>query len=874
MSAPGRGDGPSARWLALLDRLLPSDERADVRAELEALYRDRVGRSGRPAADRWLRRQVLAFAPAALLRVPGSLARTLAGATADARRAGRSLMRAPALSVVIVLTLGLGIGASALVFTVVDGVLVRSLPFADADRLVRVWDGMSRGELAEIRARSSTLAGARGYVDGGAGVNLEHDGEAYRLATSLVEPGLFDLMGARPLLGRLFASEESEPGRGQVAILGEDLWRGMFGADPDVVGRSIALDGRPYQVVGVLPASWSFPDPTDRLWLPLEWNPTQPGPFWGSGNVQVVGRLAPGATALESRAELRGFTAEIAAANPVWTPGTDYRAQAEVTPLRDALVGDVRTTLLVLLSAVAVVLLVVCANVSSLLVARALERGQMVAVRTALGASRGRVVREALAESVLLGLVGALVGVLGARGGLALLRPLLVGRLPRAEELSVDGRVLAVSVAVGLGAGVVAGLVPALRAARRDPGEALRSGGRGGGPGVRRRRASGLLVGAQVAAAVVLVTSAALLVRTLAALGAVDPGFRPTHLITAQVTFPSTYDESTAEPAYTALVGGVRAVPGVKGAALAASIPFGPLRDAYATFIEDVTTNPNELPVIDVDRVGPDYFDVMGIPVLEGRPFSDADRAGSTLVAVVDERMARTYWPDASPIGRRIRYPWAGAPWIEVVGVVGSVADDDLAAARQPRWYVPLVQRPAPNVTLVISSALPGGAVVPDVRRAVATVDARLPVSHVTSYPELMGESEARTRFTAWVLLSFAFTTLLLGCLGVYGLAAHMVRERRREIGVRMALGAGSGTIGAGVLASALRVAAPGALVGLLLAAASTRALSGLLFGVRPLDPLTFGLVPVVMVGAALVAVWIPARRAAAVDPMESLRES
>ncbi len=545
-----------------------------------------------------------------------------------------------------------------------------------------------------------------------------------------------------------------------------------------------------------------------------------------------------------------------------------------MTPLRDALVGDVRATLLILIAAVGVVLLVVCANVSSLLVARALERGQMVAVRTALGASRARVVREALAESTLLGLAGALLGVLAARGGLAVLRPFLVGRLPRAEELGVDGRVLAVSVAVGLLAGLVAGLVPAVRAARRDPGAAMRVGGRGGGPGVHRRRLSGLLVGAQVAAAVVLVTSAALLVRTLAALGGVDPGFEPDRLVTAQVTFPSTYDPSATESVYPSLVEGVRAVPGVEGAALAGSIPFGPVQEAYATFIEDVTTNPNELPVIDVDRVGAGYFDVMGIPVLEGRAFTDADREGSRLVAVVDARMARTYWPEEGALGRRIRYPWAGAPWIEVVGVVGSVADDDLTASRQPRWYVPLAQRPTPDVVLVVASALPGGAVVPGVRRAVAGVDARLPVSHVTAYADLMGESAAGTRFTAWVLLSFALVTLLLGCMGVYGLAAHTVRERRREIGVRIALGAGRGTIGAGVLGGALRVTVPGALAGVLLAAASTRALSGLLYGVTPLDPLTFGLVPVVMVGAALLAVWIPARRAAAVDPMESLRES
>jgi len=384
-----------------------------------------------------------------------------------------------------------------------------------------------------------------------------------------------------------------------------------------------------------------------------------------------------------------------------------------------------------------------------------------------------------------------------------------------------------------------------------------------------------------VAAAVVLVTGAALLGRTLAALGAVDPGFRAERLVTAQVTYPATYDRDALGAGYEAIGEAVRAVPGVTGVALAGTIPFGPTRDAYATFIEDVTTNPNELPVIDVDRVGPGYFDVMGIPLLEGRGFDEADHAGAPPVAVVDERMARTYWPDLphsstgvrGAIGRRIRYPWAGAPWIEVVGVVGSVADDDLTAALRPRWYVPLTQAPTPNITIVLASALPGATVVADVRRAVASVDGRVPMSRVRPYPELLGDAAARTRLTARVLLSFALATLLLGCLGVYGMAAHMVRERRREIGVRMALGADAGRIGAAVLGGALGVVAPGALAGVVLAGASTRALRGMLFGVAPLDPATFALVPLVMLGAATLSVWLPARRAAAVDPLESLRD-
>lgn len=797
----------------------------------------------------------------------------------DVRRAARALLRAPTLSAVVVLTLGVGIGAAALVFTLVDGVLLRPLPFEEPDRLVQVWDGMSRGELSEIRRRSRTLIDARGFHDQDAGVNLEHGGEALRLPTTYVEPGLFDLLGARPTLGRLFTPEEAEPGRTQVVVLGEGLWRSVFAGDPGVVGRTIDLDGRPHEVVGVLPSTWTFPDPADRLWLPLEWDASGPGPFWGSGGIRVVGRLAPGATPASAQAELRSFAPAIAAVNPVWTPGPGYRADATVVPLREALVGDVRPTLVLLLAAVGVVLLVVCANVSSLLVARALERARLVAVRTALGATRARVAREALAESALLGAVGAALGVLVARGALALIRPLLVGRLPRADELAIHSGILLVAVGLGLASGLAAGLAPALRAARGDPGEALRSGGRGSGPGARQRRISAALVGAQVAAAVLLVTSASLLVRTLAAVSGVDPGFRADALLTAQVTFPSSVDEPAAARLYDALLERVGAVGGVTAASLAGTVPFGPTREAYATFVEDVTTDPNDLPIVDADRVAPSYFEVMGVPVIEGRAFTDADRAGAPLVVVVDELMARTFWPSPSArgrsdaLGRRIRFPWEGAPWMEVVGVVGSVADDDATVLRRPRWYLPLAQRPTRDVTLLIASALPPEAIVPGVRRAVAEVDPRLPVGRVATYAELMGEASARTRLTAWVLATFALTTLFLGCLGVYGLFAHRVRERRRDIGVRMALGARAGAVGAAVLRDAARVVLAGAFVGLSLAALGTRLLSGMLFGISPLDPLTFVAVPMLMLAAALFAAWIPARRAAAVDPIESLRE-
>ncbi len=859
------------RWLERVVRLVPPGEGAHVREELERLYASRLERDGEAAAYRRLRREVLAFVPGAVRQRLRSAGQALSTTWDDVVRSGRGLVRAPGFAGVVVATLGVGIGAAALVFTVVDGVLLSPLPYAEPERLVDVWGAMTRGELSEIRSRTRTLVSARGYFDNGAGVNLEVGGQAYRLPTSYIEPGLFAMLGARPLLGRLFDASESEPGRTQVTILGEGLWRSVFASDPGILGRTVTLDGRPYRVVGVLPSSWRFPDPADRLWLPLDWDPAAAGPFWGSGGIRVIGRLAPGRSAAAAQEELRDFAPAISEANPVWTPAPGYREQALVTPLRDALVSNVRRTLLVLFGAVALVLLVVCVNVSSLLVARALERGRLVAVRAALGASRARVTREALAESGLLGVAGAALGVLLARGGLALLRPSLIGRLPRAAELHLNGGVLALAVAAGLATGVVAGIVPAFRAAQRDPGDALRTGGRGGGPGVRRRRLSRLLVGFQVAAAVVLVAGALLLTRTLAAVGAVDPGFRTDGLLTAEVTFPA--DRPGDAAAYDALLTRIRAVPGVRDAAAAGTVPFGPLREAYATFIEGVTTDPNDLPSIDADRVSPAYFDVMGIPLVEGRTFTATDHDDAPLVAIIDERMSNAYWPGGSAVGHRIRFPWVGAPWLEIVGVVGSVADDDVTAPGRPRWYMPLAQHATPNLTLVITSSLPGAAVMAGVRRAVADVDPRLPVSHEAAYADLLGDAASRTRITARVLLAFALATLLLGGLGVFGLCAQAVRERRREIGVRMALGAASSSIGVGVVREGLRVVGPAAIAGLALAAAGTRTLGGLLYGVAPLDPLTFAAVPLVILAAALLAVWIPAHRAARVDPVESLRE-
>lgn len=870
----GPAGRPPAFWSRLLARVLPRDEGVRLSRELDELYAARREQHGEARARAWYRRQVVAFTAVAVRRGLLAPVRQAKRAARDLLLAARTLSRSPALGVTTLTTLALGIGTSTLVFSLVDGVLLRPLPYPHPERLVAVWDFVTRGELDVIRARTRSLEEARGYLDLDLGVNLEHDGGAERLATSFVEPGLFDMLGASPLLGRLFLSEESRVGRTDVTILGEGLWRSRFGADPGIVGRTIVLDGRPHRVVGILPAGWSFPGPNDQLWMPLSWDPTQVGPFWGVGGIQVVGRLARGATPSSAQEELRGLSPELARRNPLWSPSGDYRSQSVVTPMREAIAGDARGPLILLLCAVSVMLLAVCANVSGLLLARALERRPLVALRVALGAGHARLARESLAEGVLLGGAGAAGGALLAHVALEGLRPTLLAQIPRASEIDVDGRVLAVATILGLVTGLVASVAPTLRALRGDPGSILREGGRGGGLGRRRALLGRLLVTGQIAAAVALVTSAALLARSLAEMGRVDPGFRTDGVLTAEVTFPSSADPGSVTGTYAGLLEGVRALPGVTGAAMAGSIPFGRRNELYATVIDGADLDPNALPMIDSDRVSPAYFATLDIPLVEGRLFDHRDRADTRRVAIVDELMARTFWPDRSAIGGRIRYPWAGAPWLEVVGVVGSVADDRLGEERRPRWYVPLDQNPTGEVTLVVATRGPAASLAPSVRSAVARVDAALPLSRVSPYNALIGDSESRTILTTRLLAGFASVALLLGCLGVYGVAAQAVRERTREIGVRMALGAASGRIGTGVLRDGLRLALPGALVGLLGAVAAEHLLEVVLVEVTALDPLVLTGVPVLVGLAAVMALWLPARRAARVDPVQVLRRS
>ena len=877
--------GPSRVWTRVLHALAPSEDRDDVVRELVTLYRRRTEHWGRAAADRWFRREVINFVFVARIdRLRSSSLRrgnhSKGGAWTDlgrdVARAVRSLVKAPGFTVVAIATFTLGIGATTLIFSVVDHVALRALPYHAPDRLVQVWPGigMLRGELHIMQQESKTLAEVAGYVVTD-GVNLETSDGTRRIEGTMVSPTLLDVLRVRPRLGRNFQPEEAQRGSDGVVLLAHRLWQEQYGADPDVIGRPIVLDGRARTVVGVLPGTFVFPRAEQDVLVPLVMEPSDVGVFWGWGGHRAIARLQPGATPESARDELRSLSRQMRDANPLWTPTEDFRADTEVVPLREALVGDIQPTLLILLGAVGLVLLVACANVANLLLARGLSRSRDIALRAALGASRWRIAREQIVESVLLASIGSVVAVIVAYWALNGLVALLPAEIPRVEEITLDARVVGVGVTVALVAGALAGLLPAVHGSRTDPGMVLRASGRGtAGATRRRRRLASAMVIAQVAVAVVLVTDAGLLVRSLRALAAVETGFLSDGVTTARLTLaPDTFEGPEQRYRfYEQVVERVKTIPGVATAAIGSRVPFGIGRSGVATFIDGVTEDPNNLPVLSYLQVTPGYLRTLGIPLLEGRGIEPADGPDAPLVAVVDKTAAERFWPGRSPVGRRIRYPWRGAPWIEIVGVVGAVSDRDLGSERSPTYYVPLAQRGLGAVNLVVRADAADQPLGPAIRAIVRDVDERVPVSRLGPLGRLVSESMARARWTASLLSLFAATTLLLGCVGVYGIVAYAVRARTREIGVRMALGADRGGIRAAVLKDGMRLVLPGTAVGMLLAVPGARLLAGLLFGVSALDPTTFGLVPVVLTAAAIVAVYLPARRATHVDPVEALR--
>jgi putative ABC transport system permease protein len=801
----------------------------------------------------------------------------------DLRLGLRAMRRQPGFAAAAVAALALGIGGSTAMFSVVDAVLLRPLPYPDPERIVEIAaTAPERGldatplshqrftALAE-RSRSFTSIGAttRDTVD------LTGVAEPVQLAAARISSGLLEVLGVRPLAGRNFLPDEDRPGGRPVVLLSHRLWRQRFGADPGLVGGEISLDGAPATVVGVMPPGFAFPDAAIDVWIPRVAEPS----FLSAGAVErgstyltVVARLKPGATRQRAQAELD----LLARADPRsdWLDaGFGYLA----VPLTERIVHDVRPTLLILLGAVGCVLLIACANVAGLLLARAVGRRREMAIRAALGASRRRLVRQLLTESVLLATLGAACGLALATLGLNLLVAAAPDGLPRAAEIGIDGRVLAATALLALATGVLFGLAPALRTAKVELDEVLRESGRtaGGGAGRRHRRLGGVLVVAELALSVVLLVTAGLLLRSFLGLRAVEIGFDPGRLLVARIDLPPSRDPAPADVRrfYRRLEEELAALPGAIAVGGAETLPLGGSDPQTLLAVEGRPLPPlGEREVVSFNTVSPGYFRALGIPVVAGRAFTAQDDETAPIRVVVDQSFARRTFPDQPAVGRRVLLG-RSTTGFEIIGVVGDVRHARLDAAPAGSFYLSANQRTVPGMAMVVRTAAAPLALGAAVRQRVLAIDPDQPVARLETMDDVVARSIADRRFTLMLLGGFAAVALVLAALGLYAVLAYWVGRRTGEIGLRMALGARGRDVVMLVVGRSLLLTLIGLAIGLAAAAAATRLVSTFLFGVTATDPLTFAGIAALLTLIAALASVLPARRASRVDPLVALRQ-
>lgn len=800
-------------------------------------------------------------------------ARWLHGSGADLRYAFRTLRRAPGFTVAAVLTLALGIGGTTAVFSLVETVLLRPLPFREPGRLVGVEAGMGvLGEVLTLRRNVDAFERVEAY--GSREVSLTGAGEPERLTAAAVTTGLLPMLGVGAEPGRTFLRDEDEPASADVAVISHGLWRRRFGADPAVVGSRIELDGAARTIVGVMPASFRFPTRSTELWVPIITEGLSPSVLWGTGGFWKVARLQPGVGLERANAEVASLGPRMRELLP-WTMPEDYWRHATVTPLRDRVVGDVQPLLLTLFGAVTLLLLVACANVANLLLSRAASRTREVAIRGALGAGRPRVVRQMLTESVVLALLGGGAGLGLAFVAIASVRQLLPPDFPRLAEVGIDLPVLGFALAASLTTSLVFGLVPALRSARRNPGATFAGGGRAGTTR-ERRRLSAFIVAAEVAVSVVLIIAAGLLLRSFSRLLEVDPGFGAQDVVVAKVAPPEFRYPEDGDRAdlYHRLLERMESLPGVTTVAVGSGVPFG--GDAFGSvFLIEGRPEPaasGDWPLADVRlTVSADYFRALGVPHLEGRPFTAADDAAAPGVAIVSRALAARYWPDEDAVGKRLKLVWED-DWRTIVGVVGDVRWKDLGDSDGPALFVPLAQGPTGPMRVVARTSGNPAAVARAIPDLVGSVDEDTPVSDLRTQRDLVSASLAQPRWATALLTIFAILALALGAVGIYGVTSYAISERTREYAIRIALGAPRKHVLWRLVRWGAGLAAAGIVAGLAGAALATRLMDSMLFGVSPRDTLTFVAVPLVMAAVALAASWLPARRAIRADPVQALR--
>jgi putative ABC transport system permease protein len=807
----------------------------------------------------------------------------MTGLLQDVRYALRSLAKAPGFTAVTLFTLALGIGANSAIFSVVNGVLIRPFPYLEPDRLVLIHETYGGGEQGSVsganmldwqtRAHSfQSIAAWRGI-----GVTLLGAGEPEEMPAALVSSGFFHTLGVPMLKGRGLLPGEDQ-GQGTVAIIGESLWRTRFGADPDILGRTLNLGGTPYTVVGVARTALDYPGRT-QLFLPLGFGVGRANDR-DSHSYEVVARLKPGVTLAAAQLDMNAVAGGLSTEYPQTNTGRG----AVVLAFADDIVGGVRPALLLMLGAVGFVLLIACANVANLFLARASSRTRELAVRAALGAGRRRLMQQAMAEAVVLSLLGGALGLLVATWSVDALLALNPRGIPRLSGIAVDGRVLAFTLLVSLAVGALFGLVPAIAAAHHDPAESFRGEGRGtsGRHGTRFR--SGLVV-AQVALALVLLAGAALLIVSVRRLAGVDPGFQPEHASAFQFNVPSAkYDGADAQRGFVSrVIAQVGAIPGVSHVGAVYFLPLGDGNTNGDVSIEgEPPAAPGKERYAGYRIVMGDYLESMGIAVRRGRALGPTDAGGQPPVAIVNEAFVSSFFPGRDPMGKRVTFgtPDSTAVWRQIVGVVGDVHHDGLSEPAHPELYVPATQLSADfwtifvplPISFVVRSSLPTTSLFPAIKAAVHEVDPEQAVSQLRPVSELVSDSVARYRFSMLLLTVFGALALIIAAVGVYGVMAYAVSQRTRELGIRLALGASRSSVQYLVLGRGLGMAAIGIGIGLAGAVALTRLLVSQLFGVSPTDPAVLAAAVGTLAGVSAVACFIPAFRATRVDPVITLR--
>ena len=803
----------------------------------------------------------------------------------DIRYGMRTLRKQPAFTCVVVLTLALGIGVNTAIFSVVNAVLLRPLPFPHSDQLVTVTmanprlggDNMplSVADFLDWRAQNQVFQDLAAYTDNW--FSLTGNREPERLKGVWVTAGFFSTLGATPLLGRTFSAGEDAADHEPLVILSQGVWQRSFGSDSQIVGKAITLNGSSRTVVGVMPQSFTFPAADEHslpgdvdLWIlhPLT-PPKRRGPYYLRG----IARLKPGVSLQQARSELNNIGIRIRTDNPLTNAETTFVARS----LKDAIIGDVGRLLFLLFGGVAFVLLIASLNVANLSLSRAANRGSEIAIRMALGAGRRRIMKQLLTESLLLAIVGAAGGVLLGWWGLNLLRTIGSTHLPRLDEVSIDARVLAFTTFLSLVSGLLFGLIPAWQASRTGLSQYLSKAPQAlnGGPAWRRTRK--LLVIAEVALSIVLLAGAGLMLNSFLRLKRVTPGFAPERILTTEISLPSARYKEPAQinTFYEQLIARVLNIPGVEAAGVGMSLPPNLLSISDTFTIEGAPPSKGE-PSSPVIIVSSGYFEALGIPLLAGRNFAEMDRADKPRVVIINETFARRYFPHESPLGKRMKIGGPERPknpWMEIVGVVGDVKYAGLDVAAEPAYYEHYQQDAWSDTYIVARSSSEPRLLTTGVRQAVWSLDKDLPIANVHTMEDLLSESVARPRFRTFVFLVVGTLALVLAVTGIYGVISYLVSQRTREIGIRVALGAQRRTVLKLIIRQGMSLALVGAVIGLIAAFVLTRLMRGLLYEVEATDPLTFASITILLLLVSLAACWIPARRAAKVDPLVALKD-